>query len=55
VQVFEDGLLKLQLLLGRVCVVKPNNELAVECLVGEVIVQERGFGMSNVQVSLAFR
>jgi hypothetical protein len=54
VQVFEDGVFEFLLLPGRICIVEPGNEFAIECFVSEIVVQERGFGMADVEVSPDF-
>lgn len=53
-QVLEDGVLKFLLLLGRVRVIKPGNELAIECLVSKIVVEEGSFSMPDVQISPGF-
>lgn len=53
-QVLDDGVIEFLFLLGRVCVAEPNNEFAIECFVGEIIVEESGFGMADVQISAVF-
>ena len=52
--VLHDGIHKLYLFLGGVCVVKPHIERAV-VLPGQPVIQQYGFGMSDMQVAVGFR
>jgi hypothetical protein len=53
--VLDDGILELLLLLGRVGVVKSQQELALVLLVREVIVEQRCFGVTDVKVTSGIR
>ena len=44
----EDGVLELLFVLDRVDVIEPGNELARERLVGEIVVEESGFGVAEI-------
>jgi hypothetical protein len=49
--VFDDRVLELLLLLGGVGVVESKDQLALVLGVGEVVVQKRGLGVSDVEVA----
>lgn len=49
-QILKNGLLKLLLLLGWVCVIKPNNKLPIAGSMCKIVVEKSSLRMADMEI-----
>lgn len=49
-QILKNGFLELLLLLGWVCVIKPNNKLPIVGIMCKIVVEKSSFRMTDMEI-----